>query len=262
MPRSGSGAYAIPTTLVAGTTALASEVNGNFSDIGDEIADSLSRSGKGGMQADLDMGSHKVTGLADPTDGSDAATKDYADSVGAATDAQYLVGLAHAGLTAERVVTDTATVAWDLGTAGQAKAAVPDDAITYAKMQNVSATDKLLGRSTSGAGDVEEIACTAAGRALLDDASAAAQRTTLGIDIFDVQNADGSTLTDMPIGHFVLVEASLSHIRNSTMDVWINSGNSRDYIDTASGSQMAGTWRARGGILIAGSVYILAQRVA
>lgn len=33
-------------------------------------------------------------------------------------------------------------------------------------MQNVSATDKLLGRATSGAGDVEEIACTAA--ALVD----------------------------------------------------------------------------------------------
>lgn len=57
------------------------------------------------------------------------------------------------------------------------------DAVTYAKMQNVSATDKVLGRSSVGAGDVEEIACTAAGRALLDDADAAAQRTTLGLVI-------------------------------------------------------------------------------
>jgi hypothetical protein len=48
-------------------------------------------------------------------------------------------------------------------------------------MQNVSATDKLLGRSTAGAGDVEEIACTSAGRALLDDADNTAQRTTLGL---------------------------------------------------------------------------------
>ena len=55
------------------------------------------------------------------------------------------------------------------------------DAVTYAKMQNVSATNKLLGRSSAGAGVVEEIACTAAGRALLDDADAAAQRTTLGL---------------------------------------------------------------------------------
>ena len=58
---------------------------------------------------------------------------------------------------------------------------IADDAVTYAKLQNVSATDKVLGRSSSGAGDVEEIACTSAGRALLDDANAAAQRTTLGV---------------------------------------------------------------------------------
>lgn len=57
---------------------------------------------------------------------------------------------------------------------------VDNSAITYAKLQNVSATDKLLGRSTAGAGVVEEITCTAAGRALLDDADAAAQRVTLG----------------------------------------------------------------------------------
>ena len=53
--------------------------------------------------------------------------------------------------------------------------------VSYAKLQDVSATDKILGRSTAGAGDVEEIDCTAAGRALLDDADAAAQRTTLGL---------------------------------------------------------------------------------
>lgn len=56
-----------------------------------------------------------------------------------------------------------------------------DEAVTYAKMQHVSATDKILGRSSAGAGDVEEIDCTAAGRALLDDADASAQRTTLGL---------------------------------------------------------------------------------
>lgn len=56
---------------------------------------------------------------------------------------------------------------------------IANDAVTYAKIQNVSAGDKILGRIT-GSGDVEEITCTAAGRALLDDANAAAQLTTLG----------------------------------------------------------------------------------
>ena len=44
----------------------------------------------------------------------------------------------------------------------------------------VSATDKLLGRASSGAGAVEEITCTVAGRALIDDADARRQCATLG----------------------------------------------------------------------------------
>lgn len=63
-----------------------------------------------------------------------------------------------------------------------------NDAVTYAKIQNVSVTDRLLGRSTAGAGDVEEITCTAAGRALLDDVDAAAQRTTLGLGTLATQS--------------------------------------------------------------------------
>jgi hypothetical protein len=68
-----------------------------------------------------------------------------------------------------------------LGWGTVATAGLAASCVTYAKIQNVSATDKLLGRSTAGAGAVEEIACTAAGRALIDDADAAAQRTTLGL---------------------------------------------------------------------------------
>lgn len=75
-----------------------------------------------------------------------------------------------------------------------------NDAVTYAKIQNVSATDRLLGRSTSGAGDVEEITCTAAGRAILDDADAAAQRATLGLTIgtnVQAYDADLSTIAGL-----------------------------------------------------------------
>jgi hypothetical protein len=67
--------------------------------------------------------------------------------------------------------------------------------VTYAKIQNVSATDKVLGRSTAGAGVVEEIACTSAGRALIDDADAAAQRTTLGVGTADSPTFVSVTLT-------------------------------------------------------------------
>ena len=77
----------------------------------------------------------------------------------------------------------TTAKASDLGTA-----AFADNAVTYAKLQNTSGTNVLLGRSTAGAGDVEEITCTAAGRALLDDADATAQRATLGLGTLATQN--------------------------------------------------------------------------
>jgi len=74
---------------------------------------------------------------------------------------------------------------------------IDNTVVTYAKIQNVSATDKILGRSTAGAGSIEEITCTSTARSLLDDTSTSAMRTTLGLAIgTDVQAYD-SDLTDL-----------------------------------------------------------------
>jgi hypothetical protein len=82
-----------------------------------------------------------------------------------------------------RLAPQTITLTGDVTGSGTGSfaATVANNQVTYAKIQDVSAADRLLGRSSAGAGDVEEIACTAAGRAILDDADAAAQRATLGI---------------------------------------------------------------------------------
>lgn len=175
---------------------------------------------------------------------------------GAPSDADYLVRTANGSLSAERVVTDTATIAFDWATAGQARAnivtnsvgntqlrqggalsligrsanstgnvadiaataasgavlresgstigfgtiataGIADSAVTYAKIQNVSATDRLLGRSTAGAGVVEEVTCTAFGRSLIDDIDAATARTTLGLAIGTNVQAFASQLSDL-----------------------------------------------------------------
>jgi len=161
---------------------------------------------------------------------------------GAPTDADYLVRTANGSLSVERVVTDTARVAWDWGTAGQAKAdivtnsigntyirqsaalslvgrsanstgnvadisataasgavlresgstigfgtiataGIADDAVTYAKLQNISAQYRILGRTTAGAGNAEEITTSADMVSLLGSANYAAARTNLSLTI-------------------------------------------------------------------------------
>ena len=56
-------------------------------------------------------------------------------------------------------------------------AKIADDAVTFAKIQNVSATDRLLGRDSSGAGIIEEIAPSAV-RTMLGLAASATTDTT------------------------------------------------------------------------------------
>ena len=80
---------------------------------------------------------------------------------------------------------------------------IASDAVTYDKLQDTTTTDVILGRSTSGAGTIEQIACTSAGRALLDDANAAAQRTTLGLGDLAVATGtwtDGSSFAGTSSG--------------------------------------------------------------
>ena len=107
------------------------------------------------------------------------------------------------------------------------------DAVTYSKIQNVSATDKLLGRSSAGAGVIEEISCTSAGRALLDDADAAAQRTTLGL---------GTAATTASTAYATAAQGTkadsalqdIEHANSISDSVTISSGNHRFYVGPVS----------------------------
>ena len=123
--------------------------------------------------------------------------------------------------------------------AGGATWTIDNDAVTYAKIQNVSATDRILGRSSAGAGDIEEITCTAAGRALLDDADAAAQRTTLGLAIgTDVQAYDADTAKLDVVQTFTAVQTLTDPAIIGTIleDVYTISDGAAFEVDPGNGS--------------------------
>ena len=73
-------------------------------------------------------------------------------------------------------------------------AKLADDAVTYAKMQNVSATDRILGRDSSGAGIIEEITPANLRTMINVEDGATADQTASdirGLGFFDTSN-DGS----------------------------------------------------------------------
>ncbi|UVK43271.1 hypothetical protein BPNPMPFG_005049 [Mesorhizobium sp. AR07] len=90
MPRNGSGTFVQPagTAAVPNTTIQSTPYNNLIADIGNEITGSLPINGVKAMTANLPMGNNRVTGVANPISGTDAATKSYVDLTAATTPEQ------------------------------------------------------------------------------------------------------------------------------------------------------------------------------
>jgi hypothetical protein len=121
--------------------------------------------------------------------------------------------------------------------------AIADGAITYAKIQNVSATDKLLGRSSASSGSIEEITCTSFARTILDDADAATVRSTIGLGAVATGNTintalleDGSVTSDkLASGSVSTVKIADSGVTNAKL-----AANSVDSVQLVASGVAAG----------------------
>ena len=104
-------------------------------------------------------------------------TQAEADARYAPLGPDYLVKTANATLPAERVVTDNTEITWDWSVAGIVKAVIAAASIAYSKIQNVSATNRFLGRKTAGSGTIEELSANDAST-ILDGATDPFLRTS------------------------------------------------------------------------------------
>jgi len=101
-----------------------------------------------------------------------------------------------------------------LGFGTIATAGIGDDQVTYAKIQNVSATDRLLGRDTAGAGDAEELTV---GGGLEFTGSGGVQRSALTGDVTASAGNNATTIANNAVSNAKLRDsAALSVIGNST----------------------------------------------
>lgn len=97
---------------------------------------------------------------------------------------------------------------------------IDNDAVTYAKMQNVSATDRLLGRDTAAAGDVEELTV---GGGLEFTGSGGIQRSALTGDVTASAGSGSTTIANDAVTTAKILDANvtLAKMANLAQDQFI-----------------------------------------
>lgn len=209
----------VETFAIASATGWPSGTNGDFFVlIESEVLRCQSRSGttvtvlSGGRGAAGTSATTHASGVAvylvhTGTIDDDEANYTVAETVGKITAAgQILIGDGANSLaaldvkTSGRIIVGNGTTGVSVAVSGDATLAasgaltIANDAVTYAKLQNVTVTDRLLGRDTAAAGDVEELTV---GGGVEFTGSGGIQRSAL---TGDVTASAGSNTTDIAAG--------------------------------------------------------------
>jgi len=157
---------------------------------------------------------------------------------GAPINADYLVRTANASLTNERVVSNSTSVNANWATAGQVtfeRAALTGDVTASTNSNSTTIAAGVVNTSKLG-GDI-----TAAGKALLDDADAAAQRTTLGLGSLATLSTVPYSSVDNVITNRILARSSPS---TGAAEI-LTTSNVLDFISSTQGTMLyraSGQW--------------------
>lgn len=164
------------TSLTNEASAVAL-INTNLANIATAMEKTLSRDGTSPntMSANLDMNNNRIINLPDAVNDHEPVTKHQLDAVvlasGGVVDHGLLLGLNdddhpqyHTDTRGDARYSQlghshTTTLSGDVTGTGTGSLAttIANDAVTYAKMQNISSASRLLGRGSGGSGDPQEI---------------------------------------------------------------------------------------------------------
>jgi hypothetical protein len=139
-------------------------------------------------------------------------------------------------------------------TASGATWTIDPQAVSYSKIQNVSATDKVLGRSTAGAGTIEEITFTGAARTFSAAVDAAAERTVLGLGTLATQSgtfsgtSSGTNTGDQNLFGTISVSGQSDVVADTTSDTLTLVAGSNVTITTNAGTDSITIAASAGGL--------------
>ena len=155
--------------------------------------------------------------------------------------------------------------------AGIGTSNIADDAVTYAKMQNVSATNKILGRDSSGAGIIEEISPANVVTMLGIEAGATADQTNAEIEsayntqVAQVSSDERNAGTEAAVKRFSPADIKsmiVTHETDTNTDVDVSVANLKTRLASNMGDNFqignngAHTATFAGGLIVGGNLTV------